>query len=83
MSTLVGPRKITTGYVIQTFDPNTGKGIEQEFVAGDQVDWEDEKGNPIEVPEHEYVPYHMVQPDEQRCDAADIEAVLDDIGVRD
>ena len=41
-------RKITTGFVVQQFDSDTGRCISQEFVAGEQVEWEDQKGNPIE-----------------------------------
>jgi hypothetical protein len=31
----------------------------QEFIAGDQVDYEDAGGNAITPPEHEYQPYNM------------------------
>ena len=62
--TTADKKKITVGFVIQTF-VDDGKGgnkcIEQEFVAGDQVDWEDHEGNPI-LAWDEYQPYHMVQP---------------------
>lgn len=55
-------KKITTGFVIQTFDDNN-KCIKQEFTAGDPVEWEDENGLPIDCPENdEYQPYDMVQP---------------------
>lgn len=37
-------RKITEGFVIQSFDALTGKFLGQEFVAGDHVEWEDENG---------------------------------------
>lgn len=41
--------KITTGFVIQTFDTEKGKYVSQEFVAGDQVDYEEkETGNPMD-----------------------------------
>lgn len=60
MSKLAGERKITTGFVIQTFQD--GKCVEQEFVAGDQVEWENEAGEPIKPPEHEYAPFEMIQP---------------------
>ena len=43
-------KKITTGFVIQDFDEKTGKCVSQEFVAGDQVDWENEDGESIEAP---------------------------------
>jgi len=55
-----GKRKITTGFVIQTFNDDN-KCTEQEFVAGDQVDFEDENGNPIDS-WNEYQPFDMVQP---------------------
>jgi hypothetical protein len=54
-------RKITTGFVIQKWDAKTKKFLGQEFVAGDQVDYEDEKGNPIEEVEPEYICFDMVQ----------------------
>lgn len=62
-------KKITTGFVIQTFDTEKQEFIEQEFVAGDTVDVEDEAGNPIEDQEstgidEKYLPFEMVQPDE-------------------
>jgi hypothetical protein len=54
-------RKITTGFVIQRWNKETGKFLGQEFVAGDQVEYEDEYGYSIEDQEPEYMPYHMVQ----------------------
>ena len=55
--------KITVGFVIQTFEKNAaGKFIctKQEFIAGDQCDYEDIEGNPIaEVPDYVYQPYNM------------------------
>jgi len=55
-------KKITVGFVIQDFDDN-GNCVAQEFVAGDQVDYEDEEGNPVDVDvSKEYHPYDMVQP---------------------
>ncbi len=54
-------KKITVGFVIQTYNEN-GKCEHQEFVAGDQVDWEDFEGGAIKAPEHEYQPYEMAQP---------------------
>ncbi len=55
-------KKITTGFVIQTFDTKTGKFVSQEFIAGDQVDFEDKKGNAVEEFDN-YLPFDMVQPD--------------------
>ena len=40
--------KITTGFVVQVFDTDLGRFISQEFVAGDQVDYEDEDGDPVD-----------------------------------
>lgn len=61
----VGRRKITHGHVIQTFDDN-GKCIEQEFNAGDEVEWESEDMEPLDEAddrtECEYQPFHMVHP---------------------
>lgn len=53
-------KKITTGFVIQTFDTETGKFLEQEFIAGESV-WEDKDGNSTE-PQEEYLPFDMKQP---------------------
>ena len=50
-------RKITTGFVVQVYEDGKCKG--QEFVAGDQIEWEDEDGNPIDEPDHEYQPFNM------------------------
>ena len=55
--------KTTVGFVVQTFRKNSqGRYIctHQEFIAGDQCDYEDVQGNPIEPPEYEYQPYNMV-----------------------
>lgn len=56
-------KKITTGFVIQTYRDK--KCIGQEFIAGDQVDWENEKGEGVPYQEnHEYQCFDMVQPDD-------------------
>lgn len=59
-------KKITTGFVIQTFDTKTKTFIAQEFVAGDDCVYEDERGNGVEsgLLEDEsgneaYLPYEM------------------------
>ena len=56
--------KITTGFVIQTFEIDGDKEnpVSQEFIAGDQVDREDENGEPVDWIEKEYLPFDMVQP---------------------
>tara|TARA_Y100000034_G_scaffold112241_1_gene146032 strand:- start:58 stop:507 length:450 start_codon:yes stop_codon:yes gene_type:complete len=68
-------KKITVGFVIQNFDPKTRKFVSQEFVAGDQVNYEDENGEEVdddlfchEVPGQNfmpevYLPFNMVQPE--------------------
>lgn len=53
--------KVTTGFVIQQFDTETRQFVSQEFVAGDQVDFEDEMGDAVEsFPE--CLAFHMVPP---------------------
>ena len=58
--------KITTGFVCQTFEKNAnGKFvcIDQAFIAGDQCDYEDINGDPLEdAPKCEYQPYEMKAP---------------------
>ena len=54
--------KITVGFVTQSYKKNAaGKliCIEQEFIAGDSIDYEDLSGNTITPPEHEYQPFNM------------------------
>ncbi len=54
--------KITVGFVTQTYQKDDkGRFIctRQEFIAGDQCDYEDAEGNPIELPDYEYQPYNM------------------------
>jgi hypothetical protein len=61
-------KKITTGFVIQSFDTKTNKFVSQEFITSDQCDYEDEKGNLLnnldftEEIENAYLPFNMVQP---------------------
>ncbi len=61
-----GYNKITVGYVIQTFSTIDGKRVcvSQEFVAGDQVGYEDSKGNPVvvDISREQYMSFDMVQP---------------------
>jgi len=55
--------KTTVGFVTQTFKRNSKDRFvctHQEFIAGDQCDYEDAEGNPIEPPDHEYQPYNMI-----------------------
>jgi len=59
--------KIIVGFVTQTFEKNNnGKMVctEQEFVAGDEVSYEDEYQESLDnVPEHQYQSFDMVQPE--------------------
>ena len=55
--------KITVGFVVQNFERND-KGelvcVSQEFIAGDQVDYEDANGEPLKkVPNHKYQLFNM------------------------
>ena len=54
--------KITTGFVIQKFrKDNSGKFkcTHQEFIAGDDVQCENVRDEPIETPEHDYQQFNM------------------------
>ena len=54
--------KVTTGFVIQRYRKDiAGKFtcINQEFIAGDDVQFENLKGNTIEAPQHDYQPFNM------------------------
>ena len=56
-------KKITVGFVVQDYKKdNTGHFVctDQNFVAGDQVDYEDNQGNKINPPRHDYQPYKML-----------------------
>jgi len=62
LSEYVEFNKVTTGFVVQKYRKNDDgrfRCIEQEFVAGDEVQFENLKGEPIEQPEHEYQPFNM------------------------
>ena len=58
--------KITVGFVQQAYEKGAdGKYVctDQTFIAGDQCDYEDMNGDSLkEIPEHEYEPYEMVSP---------------------
>ena len=63
--------KITYGFVIQTWDTDLKKWIGQEFVAGDQTEFEhagsDRILDPVDIwPEspEPYLPFLMTEPDE-------------------
>ena len=54
--------KVTTGFVVQKFrNDGTGKFrcIHQEFIAGDDIQFENVKGKSIETTEHEYQQFSM------------------------
>ena len=54
--------KITVGFITQSYKRNAaGKFVctGQEFIAGDQVDYEDLDGNTIKAPEHAYQAFEM------------------------
>ena len=56
--------KITVGFVVQVWNEETNKWVSQNFVAGDEVNWENEAGEPVDVPECDpYLPFDMVQPE--------------------
>jgi hypothetical protein len=55
--------KLTNGYVVQRYrKSSTGKFkcIHQEFLAGDDVKFENLKGEIIETPDHKYQPVNML-----------------------
>ena len=63
--------KVTTGFVIQIFDTDLGQFISQEFVAGDQCDYEVD-GEPVDSSllmvdgKEAYLPFNMVDTDDWR-----------------
>ncbi len=64
--------KITVGFVIQTF--KDGKPVDQVFICGDDVTYEDMNGEVIKHPyapnekDEPYLPFDMVQPSrEEDC----------------
>ena len=56
--------KITSGFVVQKFENN--KFVSQEFIAGDQIEYETPNGEQVEEEEEvqdlPYQPFDMVQP---------------------
>lgn len=59
--------KITAGFVVQRFDTDKGEWVSQEFIAGEECAYEDEKGEVIDgkevLPQPEpYLAFQMVQP---------------------
>jgi hypothetical protein len=62
-------KKITSGFVTQTFCAETNRPISQNFTAGGEVDYENEQGDTIDassiIEKEQYLPYDMVQPKEE------------------
>jgi hypothetical protein len=69
--------KITYGFVIQRFD-NNNKFVSQEFVANDQVEYENENGTQVGevLDELPYVPFEMVQPNTEMLEKDDNENIV-------
>jgi len=60
-------KKITHGFVTQVFDTKLKRFVSQEFTAGDDVAYENEKGDAVDSVD-DYLPFHMVQPEPpKRC----------------
>lgn len=56
-------KKITVGFVVQSFDSETGKCLDQEFVASDDCSFEDEQGEHLDIFHDLYFPLEMKQPE--------------------
>lgn len=56
-------KKITSGFVVQEYDTELREWVSQEFVASDSFsEWEDENGEYIDMVNTSYLPFVMVQP---------------------
>ena len=63
--------KVTVGFVIQVFDTEKKAFVDQNFIAGDEVSYEDQYGKAVD-PQYmhtldgktPYLPFDMVQPDD-------------------
>lgn len=78
-------KKITTGYVEQIFDTDTGKWVGQKFVAGDcefEVDGNRVNSDDLWTDEEPYMRFEMVQPEdvEPRTLQSAINAGIEAIG---
>ena len=51
--------KITYGFFSQIIDTEKKELVAQNFIAGDQVDWEDENGDHIEIDEDLDFPFEI------------------------
>jgi hypothetical protein len=58
-------KKVTIGFVIQEFDTMANKFVKQEFIARNEVTFEDEYGKILDdnVIEKNQFPFEMVQPE--------------------
>lgn len=70
--------KVTTGFVIQTFDTDTREFTSQRFTASDDTTWEDDRGEVLGLGDEQhlemiygkggvdepYLDFEMVQPNE-------------------
>lgn len=55
--------KVTVGFVLQSYDTEKEEFVEQTFVAGDEVTWENEDGTRVDQPaKAPYLPFSMQQP---------------------
>ena len=56
-------KKITYGFVVQSYSETSKVFVHQEFIAGEEVEWETCEGRKIETPDGDpYLNYNMVQP---------------------
>lgn len=74
-------KKIVTGFVIQSFDTETNQFVSQEFIAGDENEYEDENGKALyskDFPEiySIYLPYKMYQPETMIDDIENIKNLM-------
>jgi hypothetical protein len=68
--------KITIGYVVQKFDTETRKFVDQTFIGSDERSWENELGDPLNLADDDdaeavygkggvdepYLNFEMIQP---------------------
>ncbi len=65
-------KKITTGFMVQDYN-HEGECISQEFIAADEVEWENKNGFPVEAPGNAmYQPFDMVQPEKKKGDTKNV-----------
>jgi hypothetical protein len=71
--------KITVGWVTQTYDASIKRFIKQDFFAGDQVDFENNDGNTIDISKVNidakeiYCSYDMIQPETKHIRLHDLD----------